>query len=209
MLLAEVSARCGVVELIGEPGSGKTQIAMQVAVNNSKMGLSTAFVDADASFSPKRCESMSRGSLEFIYLYRPLDELDLVSLLHHLDDKSKSFSLIVVDSVASLFRGSDSSSKSRLVARAGLLLAKIAQHSAVVVTNQLTTLTDGRKVPALGESWSHVADKKFLISKDDGSRRTVHVLKSPDMPPTENAYYFHVDSKGITEESPGDDLLRE
>lgn len=196
-----------VVEMVGGPGSGKTQIAMQLAVNNSLKGRSTAFVDADASFSPTRCENMASSSLSNISVYRPFDELELVSLLYSLQGK---YSLVVVDSVASLFRACEPSpAKARLVARTALLLSTIAQKQCVVVvTNQLTTSKHGKKVPALGETWSHVADHKYLVEKTSSDeRRVVHLLKSRTRPPTKNFYYFHVDSKGIREDTSSCDAL--
>ncbi|KAM3174851.1 hypothetical protein ACTXT7_009667 [Hymenolepis weldensis] len=108
--------------------------------------------------------------------------------------------LVVVDSIALPFRYEfeDIPLRNRLLASLSqsLLLTAGSQNAAVIVTNQITTrivsngaftASQGRLVPALGDSWGHICSVRILLSKGDGTtgdrRRTARLLKHPGRPP--------------------------
>mmetsp|Transcript_7371 Transcript_7371/g.10869 ORF Transcript_7371/g.10869 Transcript_7371/m.10869 type:complete len:244 (+) Transcript_7371:599-1330(+) len=119
-----------VIEICGPPGAGKSQIAMQLAVNaaagcfsNSNEPKNVIYIETEHSlmnlrfhqlanhlhdhpYLSNQCKDQSISSiLDRIHIYQPFEDLQLVGLIHHLskivDDK---VGLIVLDSVSFPFR---------------------------------------------------------------------------------------------------------
>ncbi|KAJ8605807.1 hypothetical protein CTAYLR_000546 [Chrysophaeum taylorii] len=198
-------ARAGsVLEIVGAPGTGKTQLCLQFAVNatiprelGGREGR-VAFVDVDASFCAERAHQTAsamvrhvrkmRGSLTTteevlrrIRVFAPADDVEVLAALELIDDDAD---LVVVDSLAAPFRANN---RPRLIARAALLLARHAHKgAAVVVTNHISW---GR--PALGESWSHAADTRVLLERNN----VATILKSPTCP--RKTATFRIDDRGF------------
>jgi len=100
----------GSVSLIyGEAETGKTTLAMQCAVNCARQGYKTLFVDCDGTFSARRLSQIASGDFkdiaELIILMRPDNFGEQVLVVDRLTDyTTKSFRLLVVDTITSLYR---------------------------------------------------------------------------------------------------------
>jgi DNA repair protein RadB len=99
----------GITLIYGEPGVGKTTLAVQKALHVAKKGYTTIFIDADNTFSTERLSQMAGEHLEFIsqliYIAKPSFFGDLTRLLENLESYvSRKTRLIVVDAITSLYR---------------------------------------------------------------------------------------------------------
>lgn len=95
--------------LYGEAETGKTSLAIQCAVNASRMGYKTLFIDSDYTFSPKRFSQIASHDGEevskSIILVKPSSFREQVDIIDHLDRYlSERFGLVIVDTVTSLYR---------------------------------------------------------------------------------------------------------
>ena len=94
--------------LYGEPGTGKTTLAVQASGNAAKQGMKVLFVDADNSFYPERLADIAGASPEVsrrIFVSKPRSFFGLTHLLENLGSYINSgTSLVVVDTVTSLYR---------------------------------------------------------------------------------------------------------
>ncbi len=100
----------GSVSLIyGEAETGKTTLAMQCAVNCARQGYKTLFVDCDGTFSARRLSQIASGDFkdiaELTILMRPNNFSEQALVIDRLTDYiTKSFRLLVVDTITSLYR---------------------------------------------------------------------------------------------------------
>lgn len=139
--------------------------------------------------------------------------------LVHPKTQGERIGVIIIDSMAGLFRISDQvPSSSWYVRRSGLLFQAAAQlkklsfqyHVPVVVVNQVSGSEQGPSIPALGLSWSHCINHRFMISRreeyvsDEDKRqeegrtrfvRHIQLLLSPQYPSQLNCS-FTIDNTG-------------
>ncbi|MDI6846637.1 MAG: ATPase domain-containing protein [Candidatus Bathyarchaeia archaeon] len=100
----------GDISLIyGEAETGKTTLAMQCAVNCARQGYKTLFVDCDSTFSARRLSQIAsedfKDIAELIILMRPNNFSEQAVVIDQLTDYiTKSFRLLVVDTITSLYR---------------------------------------------------------------------------------------------------------
>lgn len=100
----------GSVSLIyGEAETGKTTLTMQCAVNCARQGYKTLFVDCDGTFSARRLSQIASGDFkdiaELTILMRPNNFSEQALVIDRLTDYiTKSFRLLVVDTITSLYR---------------------------------------------------------------------------------------------------------
>ena len=95
--------------IYGEPGSGKTALALQTAISKAREGWTTMFIDADVSLSTERLAQLSGADLEkilkLIFVARPTSFHNLTHLLQGLSNYvNPEMALIVVDTITSLYR---------------------------------------------------------------------------------------------------------
>ena len=99
----------GISLIYGEAETGKTVLAMQSAVNVSRRGYKTIFIDSDYTFSPTRLSQIAYHDFNEIapriVLVRPTSfheqSLAMDSLDEYLTQKTQ---LVVVDTITSLYR---------------------------------------------------------------------------------------------------------
>ncbi|XP_046388020.1 DNA repair protein XRCC3 [Ischnura elegans] len=209
-------ARSGVVELCGGSGSGKTQFCLQVALaaqipslQRTSSPLGTIFICTEDPFPSQRLRQLMKifperypevGGMalgdnifvEHIADVASLKECLQVRIPHLLRTSPLSFGLIVLDSIAGVFRGSceydgneakeeqGKSIHSNILSRAkdlkeigGELHSLSSSHGlSVICVNQVSDAMDNvqgfgleKKIPALGLSWANMVTTRIMASR--------------------------------------------
>lgn len=134
-----------VVLVYGEAETGKTSLAIQCAVNASRLGCKAIFVDSDGSFSPRRLVQIAGSDLNEvapkITLVQPETFQEQALTIDRLDEfLLPQMGLVVVDTVTSLYGAEISESKEktfRMNRELGRQLACLAQ---IAKTRKIATL---------------------------------------------------------------------
>ncbi|KAI7852443.1 P-loop containing nucleoside triphosphate hydrolase protein [Circinella umbellata] len=173
-----------ITDFCGEPGSGKTQICMQLAVNAPEC----IYIDTEGSLFPgrlrqlaetivitnKREESDKPSDVEFIlkniHVFRVCDHVQLIALIRQLSDILDEFNqvkLLILDSITYPLRTNiDIKLRNNILAFVGQNLAQLASRHklAVVVTNHVKEDHLNIAVtPALGEDWGKRCANRFFL----------------------------------------------
>jgi DNA repair protein RadA len=210
-----------ITEFAGEFGTGKTQIAHQVAVDiqlpADKGGLSseTVYIDTESTFRPERIVDMARSIgldpaqvLSRIHVARAFNsnhQMLLVSKAQELA-REKPIRLVVVDSLTAHFRA-EYPGRGELAGRQQLLnkhlheLLKFADtyNAAIVVTNQVAARPDvlfgDPTRPIGGNIVAHAATYRVYLRKSKPPRRIARLIDSPNLP--EGEAVFSLTSEGV------------
>jgi DNA repair protein RadA len=210
-----------ITECYGAYGSGKTQLAHQLAVNvqlpKEKGGLEggALFIDTENTFRPERIEQMAKAIglnpkevLENIYVGRAYNSDHQILLVEKANDiiKEKNIKLVVIDSLTSHFR-SEYVGRGTLATRQQKLnqhlptLQKISDtyNCVVYVTNQVMARPDvlfGDPTEAVGgHVLHHAATFRIYLRKSKGDKRIAKLVDSPYLPDGEAV--FRVTPEGI------------
>ncbi|NXV18750.1 RA51D protein, partial [Cepphus grylle] len=183
------------MELMGAPGSGKTQVCLGIAASVS-LGLKqhVLFLDSTGGFTASRLYQMlqaqaqaeeeqasSPGALQRIQVVRVFNIYEMLSALQELRDRLSQqvvsstgpLKMVVIDSVSAviypLLGGKQSEGLAIMMQLARELKALAREFSlAVVVTNQVTRdSSTGALKPALGRSWSFVPSTRVLLESKE------------------------------------------
>lgn len=128
----------------GEAETGKTTLAMQLAVNCALQGYKTLFIDCDGTFSARRLSQIAsknfRDVAEQIILMKPKSFCEQAVVIDKLPEYiSKNFGLLVVDTLTSLYSAeiaehpNKAFELNRELNRQMALLAQIAKTRKIVV----------------------------------------------------------------------------
>uniref|UniRef100_A0A8B9BHJ1 DNA repair protein RAD51 homolog 4 n=1 Tax=Anser brachyrhynchus TaxID=132585 RepID=A0A8B9BHJ1_9AVES len=198
-------------ELMGAPGSGKTQVCLSIAASVS-LGLKqhVLFLDSTGGFTASRLyqmlqaqaedeEEQASSALQRIQVARVFDVYEMLSALQEVRDRLSQQAVsctgplktVVIDSVSAVIHpllGGRQSEGETL--RWGLrLMAKCCGVSVWQVTNQVTRdSSTGLLKPALGRSWSFVPSTRVLLEskgaawEEATTRRSASLAKSPRQP---------------------------
>jgi len=208
-------------ELIGEYGSGKTQICLTlcVTVQQSKNGEdfhgSVLFVDSEGTFSPERVYKIAEARgldpqkvLDNIIIARVFSSDHQVFIGENLFRvcPEENVKLVIVDSIIGHFRG-EYVGRENLAERQQRLnkhlhdLHRLAEayNLAVVVTNQVqanpTPYAGGFERPAGGHVMAHACTHRVMIHKSKKNTRRARIIDSPYLPEAEAK--FAITGKGI------------
>ncbi len=210
-----------ITEGYGAFGSGKSQIAFQLAVNvqlpKDKGGLNgkCIFLDTESTFRPERIKQIAetRGLdpkkvLKNIYVAKVFNSDHQVVLVDKAKDvvKNQNVKLLIVDSLMSHFR-SDYSGRGELAPRQQKLnrhlhaLQRMADTNniAIYVTNQVMARPDilfGDPTTAIGgHVLGHASTFRLYLRKSKQNKRIARLIDSPSRP--EGEAIFTVTEKGI------------
>ncbi|MBS7607136.1 DNA repair and recombination protein RadA [Candidatus Bathyarchaeota archaeon] len=210
-----------ITELIGEYGSGKTQICMMLSVTAQlpyeRGGLEgkVAFIDTEGTFMPERIYQIASGlglnpreaasNILVARAYNSSHQCLLIDRLFTLCPEN-NIKLVVVDSMISHFRGeyigretlSDRQQKLNQYLHKLLRLAE-AYNLAVVITNQIqanpTPFSGEPMRPAGGNIMAHACTHRVFLRRGTRGIRVAKIIDSPYLP--EREAYFMITEKGI------------
>jgi DNA repair protein RadA len=211
-----------ITELFGKFGSGKTQIAHQLAVNVQmpidKGGLEAGavYIDTENTFRPERIQQMATAAkmdpddvLRNIQVARAYNSDHQMLLAEKAAEiaREKNIKLVIVDSLVAHFRaeytgrGTLAERQQKLNRHMHTLQRKIADvnNAAVIVTNQVMSRPDimfgDPTSPVGGNIVGHHSTFRVYLRKSKGTKRIASLIDSPSMP--EGECVFEVTTDGI------------
>ena len=210
-----------IIELFGEFGSGKTQIAHQLCVMvqlpKEQGGLEghAFYIDTENTFRPERIVQMAEGCnlnpdevLSKIHVARAYNSSHQMLLVDKVKELSSEIpaKLLVVDSLTAHFRaeyvgrGALADRQQKLNKHMHDLLRWSDLNNGVVcVTNQVAAKPDAffgdPTRPIGGHIVGHTATFRIYLRKSKGSKRIARLIDSPHLP--EGEAVFTITDKGI------------
>ncbi|KAF9171344.1 DNA repair protein rad51c [Mortierella sp. AD011] len=204
-------------------------------------GGNSIFIDTEGSFVAKRAAQIAAASsrnldlldkstspgnrmttdklmqgIQYCRVHSPMELIAMVRMLDGIVQAHPKTKLIVVDSIAFLFRSnfSDVNVRTKLVATLGRQLTAVARKYdiAVVVMNQMSTKIEshndqrmrqgserapGMVHPALGETWASVCTHRIRLYNHGNGQRSARLFKSPSI--QEQCVKFQIVSGGISD----------
>ena len=215
-----------ITEFVGEYGTGKSQICMQLSITTQLPqkdgGLEgkVLFIDTEGTFAPQRVYQMAEAMkldpakiLEGIIIGRVYNSEHQVLAVDRAFKlcQEENVKLLIVDSILSHFRsefiGRESLSERQQKLNSHLhKLLRIAQalNLAVVVTNQVQAnpqafFGDPTR-PAGGNILAHASTHRTMLRKASGGLRCAKIIDSPYLP--ESEAFFQITEKGIEDATP-------
>lgn len=210
-----------IIELFGEFGSSKTQIAHQLCVNvqlpkeQGGMSKGAYFIDTENTFRPERIVQMSEALdldpdeiLENIHVARAYNSSHQMLLVEKVVEiaKEQPGGLLIVDSLTAHFRaeyvgrGALADRQQKLNKHMhDLLRWSDLNNGAVCVTNQVSSKPDAffgdPTRPIGGHIVGHTATFRIYLRKSKGPKRIARLIDSPHLP--EGEAVFTVKQEGI------------
>lgn len=212
--LAEIDALLGgglengvIIQIYGEPASGKTTICLLATVAALRDGMSVLWIDTEG-FSIERFSQIAGSDAEnlaeHLYIYEPENFLRQGVVIEDAEVCLKSSSppvgLIVADSLTALYR-TEAENRQTALGRLSRQLVKLLGLSRkynipVMVTNQVYTDIESEKFRALGgTAFSHLSKVILSLSRDEEKRRMV--LEKHRSRPEGDFILFRMSKTGI------------
>jgi DNA repair protein RadA len=210
-----------IIELFGEFGSGKTQVAHQLCVivqlskNQGGLDSHAFYIDTENTFRPERIAQMAEGYdldteevLSKIHVARAYNSSHQMLLVDKVKELSKEVParLLIVDSLTAHFRaeyigrGALADRQQKLNRHMHDLLRWGDLNNGVVcVTNQVSSKPDAffgdPTRPIGGHIVGHTATFRVYLSKSKGPKRIARLIDSPHLP--EGEAVFSINKEGI------------
>ncbi|MEM5829247.1 MAG: DNA repair and recombination protein RadA [Candidatus Aenigmatarchaeota archaeon] len=210
-----------ITETYGQFGSGKTQLAFQLAVNvqlppeKGGLGGNVLYIDTENTFRPERILQIAKSLnldpekvLSNIYVARAFNSEHQMFLVEKANEiiEEKNIKLIVIDSLTSHFRA-DFTGRGELAPRQQKLnkhlhmLQRLADayNLAVYITNQVLmdpSVMFGDPVRASGGAiLAHMATYRIYLRRGKDGTRIARLVDSPGLP--EGEAVFKITEEGI------------
>jgi DNA repair protein RadA len=210
-----------ITECYGAYGSGKSQLAHQLAVNvqlpkeQGGLGGKAIFIDTEQTFRPERIIDMAKAkgldpneALKNIFMARAYNSDHQIVLVEKAEEivKKENIKLIIIDSLTSSFR-SDYTGRGELAGRQQKLnrhLHKLQRlgdvyNIAVYITNQVMARPDvmfgDPTAPIGGHVVGHQSTYRVYLRKSKEDKRIAKLIDSPCLPESETV--FRVTKDGI------------
>lgn len=202
-----------ITQIFGSPSSGKSNVALTLAVNVAKRNRKVIYIDTEGGISIDRIKQIS--GLDFskvannIMVLEPTDFLQQsenlrsieVWLRKHHDDVD----LIILDSAVALYRVDDMKSYklSKELRKQIQLLSNLARiyDIAVIITNQIYATFDeeeGNDVkPVGGDILEYISKVIIKLERGEESNRRIATLKRHRSLPEGRQVIFSITSNGI------------
>ena len=213
-----------ITELIGEFGSGKTQICYTLSVlaprpvEEGGLEGKVCVIDTEGTFLPERINQIaeSRGYdpeevLNNVLIARAYNSQHQLSLIQHLPQicQEHGVKMVIVDSMIGHFRGEYigrgnlAERQQKLSSALGNLL-RVAEafELSVVLTNQVqaqpTVMFGDPNKPTGGHVMAHACNHRVYLRKGRANTRLIQVIDSPYLP--EEKVRIAITEAGITDE---------
>ena len=214
-----------ITEAFGAYGSGKTQIALQLAVNVQlpieKGGANgkAVFIDSEGTFRPERIKQIAEGIgaspekvLKNIFVARAFNADHQILLIDKITEMIKNgepIKLVIIDSLTAHLRA-EYAGRGMLADRQQKLnkylhnLMKLAeQHNlAVYVTNQVMAnpamMFGDPTTPVGGNIVGHASTYRLYLRRGKKGSRVAKLIDSPNLP--ENETVFFLTAGGLKDE---------
>jgi len=171
--------------IYGEPETGKSTLAMQIAVHCAQQKGKILYVDCDNTFSAKRLSQVAGDSFDDvadrIVLVKPKDFREQTALVENIEDYTVNVALIIIDTFTSLYSAKAAESPKAFSTNRELnrLLAILAQtvktkKIPLVITSQVRSVFNEQS-----ESVRPVATRVLKFWAD-----TILFLKPTELPQT-------------------------
>lgn len=210
-----------ITETYGQFGSGKSQLAFQLAVNvqlppeKGGLGGSVLFIDTENTFRPERIVQIAKGLkldpekvLSNIHVARAFNSEHQMFLVEKANEiiEERNIKLIIIDSLTSHFRA-DFTGRGELAPRQQKLNKHLhmlqrladAHNLAVYVTNQVLmdpSVMFGDPVRASGGAiLAHMATYRIYLRRGKEGTRIARLVDSPGLP--EGEAVFKITEEGI------------
>lgn len=211
-----------ITEVFGAFGSGKTQLALSLAVNvqlpKDKGGASgkAVYIDTEGTFRPERIKQFAEGIganpekvLKNLFVARAFNSDHQILLIEKINEMIKNgepIKLLIVDSLTAHFRA-EYSGRGQLADRQQRLnrylhdLMKLAEQRnvAIYVTNQVMAnpaMMFGDPTTAIGGNIvAHASTYRIYLRRGRKDTRVAKLIDSPNLP--DNETIFMVETSGL------------
>jgi len=195
-----------IIDIFGARGTGKTELAMQIAINSLLSGSKVFYQDTTGKFRPERMHKVIHerqldvSLLENIQVARVTNTSEQIHYLSKIKDSN--FALIIIDNITDLFSFEYSKDKLSLEKNISFMkymrtlsLFSIQNNVPIVITNMIRTI-DNKEIENLKNSIGMFTHIKIRLSKE-GNKFTGNVYS----PFKENKFHFVVSEIGLHDQS--------
>lgn len=199
-----------VTQIYGPPGSGKTNISLNVTVNLARAGKKVIYIDTEGGISIDRIKQLAGDDFDTvasnIIVFEPNDfeeqDDDLKLIETWVSSNHENLELIVLDSAVALFRIEESKGKSSVLGKEMNLLASLARtyDIAVLVTNQIYASFDENSdehSPVGGTILQYWSKTIIELKREEDSSKRIAVLKRHRSIEEDVAVRFKITNDGI------------
>jgi DNA repair protein RadB len=202
-----------ITQIYGSPSSGKSNVALTLAVNVAKTGKKVIYMDTEGGISIDRIKQISghyfSNVANNIMVFEPTDFIQQSENLRSIDvwlrKHHEEVDLIILDSAVALYRVDDMKSYklSKELRKQIQLLASIARKYdiAVVITNQIYNQFDAEgnsEVKAVGGDIIEYISKVIIqLERGDETNQRIATLKRHRSLPEGRRITFSITSNGI------------
>lgn len=202
-----------ITQIYGPPSSGKSNLALSLAVNSAKKGKKVLYVDTEGGISINRIKQIARFDFpkvaNNILVFEPTtfteQNDDLKAIEIWLKSNNADVDLLILDSAVALYRVDDmkSSKLNKELGKEMGILSKIARNfnMAVVLTNQIYSSFDddgNGNVKAVGgtilQYWSKIIIQ--LEKTENFNERKATIRRHRSIPEGKSSN-FKITSRGI------------
>ena len=202
-----------ITQIFGAPSSGKSNVALSLAVNVAKSDKKVIYIDTEGGISIDRIKQISGEDFSKvannIIVFEPTNFLEQNDTIKSIDvwlrKNHDDVDLIIVDSAVALYRVDDMKS-SRLNKELGKqmgILSKIARQYdvAVILTNQIYSSYDdegNNDIKAVGGTILQYWSKAIIqLERGDEINQRIATLKRHRSIPEGKQAIFSITSRGI------------
>ena len=202
-----------ITQIFGAPSSGKSNVALSLAVNVAKSDKKVIYIDTEGGISIDRIKQISGEDFSKvannIIVFEPTNFLEQNDTIKSIDvwlrKNHDDVDLIIVDSAIALYRVDDMKS-SRLNKELGKqmgILSKIARQYdvAVILTNQIYSSYDdegNNDIKAVGGTILQYWSKAIIqLERGDDINQRIATLKRHRSIPEGKQAIFSITSRGI------------